>query len=345
MSNKLDHCPICSKKLRKSANFKNVTFSLKCDICGSYSIDKPLIEADGFAEEIKNYKRVISGIIRHSNLIQRKEPHVTTKNLEEYIVNPIIPGLQDVERKLELLLTSMKIMAVIPGHTCDISLSMDYPLAFAWDEKELENLLIILEEDGLIEYVPDNNHSSYLRESIPTTFKNRNQNESPMSFSLLIEDSPSFIITRKGWSFAIFTEPNSQGFVAIDFNDTMDDAIKAIEDGITNCGYLPMVIKNKDYPETIMEKALGEIRKSMFVIVDITNLRPSVFYEAGFAHAIGKPVFYVCSDTFRKKLKKHKKELEFYTKHYKIRPYKNLEELKKMITILIEANFPLRENE
>ncbi len=53
-------------------------------------------------------------------------------------------------------------------------------------------------------------------------------------------------------------------------------------------------------------------------------------------------------NAFIEELKKEKsksgtgKSLEFYTKHYKIRPYKDVTELKQMIIILIEANFPIR---
>ncbi len=236
----------------------------------------------------------------------------------------------------------MKAKVVIPGYACEINLYEDYPLAFAWSSKELEKLLECLEDDGLIEYEEDQVYGIYNDvDPEPIKFKNRKR-RSKYRMSIHSDVTQcSFHITRKGWAASTIAKSDNKGFIAIDFNDSMDSTIKTIEDSIIETGYKPMVIKDKDYPETVMEKAFGEIRKSMFIIVDITNLRPSVFYEAGFARGIGKPVFYVCSQSFRDELKEGNKELEFYSKQYKIRFYKNFLDLRKDVITIIEANFPI----
>lgn len=346
MSDKLDACPICDSKFENPLLADKETFVLKCSICGSFSIEVSLLKNEELMIKMQKARFKMSGIIRYINLERREKPNLNLQNIDEYIANPVIPDLRDVELKLNLLLSAMKRKAVILGQTCTINLDKDYPLAFAWNSSELEKLLESLEEDGLIELEAEPRHVySHDPSELPKTFKDRNKGS---FWSSAKESSYSFHISRKGWtSFNNKTDGN-QGFIAIDFDDSMDEAIKAISDGIYECGYSPMAIKDKDYPETIMEKALGEIKKSIFVIVDITNLRPSVFYEAGFAHAIGKPVFYVCKKSFIEDLKKQqeqdgrKRSLEFYSKHYKIRQYKDSNELKKLIIVLVEANFPIK---
>ena len=37
------------------------------------------------------------------------------------------------------------------------------------------------------------------------------------------------------------------------------------------------------------------IRKAMAVIVDLSESKPNVLYEAGFAHALKKPCAHICS--------------------------------------------------
>ena len=41
---------------------------------------------------------------------------------------------------------------------------------------------------------------------------------------------------------------------------------------------------------TITEEILEAVRKSRFVVADLTDERPNCYYEVGYAHALGKPV-------------------------------------------------------
>ncbi len=91
-------------------------------------------------------------------------------------------------------------------------------------------------------------------------------------------------------------EKPRQGFVAMWFGDALKKARKeGFEAGIEAAGYEALVIADRDdYNEDIHDQIIAEIRKSRFVVADFTENRPNVYYEAGFAEALGKPVIYTC---------------------------------------------------
>jgi hypothetical protein len=119
----------------------------------------------------------------------------------------------------------------------------------------------------------------------------------------------------------------------------MDESIKAIEEAIKETGYRPVCIKEKYYSETIMDKALGEIRKSRFVVIDLTGGRNSVFFEAGFVLGLDIEAIYV----YKEEAEGAKNPAEFYIKHYQCYKYKDAEELKETIMNAIEARIAKKE--
>jgi len=88
---------------------------------------------------------------------------------------------------------------------------------------------------------------------------------------------------------------SSQVFVAIWF----DEQMKAAFDGgfakaITNSGYDPIIMNRKEHDEKIDDRIIAEIRQSAFVVADFSGHRQNVYYEAGFAHGLGRRVLFTC---------------------------------------------------
>jgi len=81
-------------------------------------------------------------------------------------------------------------------------------------------------------------------------------------------------------------------FVAMSFaNDPrFDDAYESIESVCRDFQYKARRITNADAIDRIVPEIISGIRKSAFTIVDVSEERPNVYYELGFAQGAGKRV-------------------------------------------------------
>ena len=53
---------------------------------------------------------------------------------------------------------------------------------------------------------------------------------------------------------------------------------------------------DKEHPlDDLVDRIKREIRDSLFVVADLTDERPSCYFEIGFAEALGRPIIYVAS--------------------------------------------------
>lgn len=80
-------------------------------------------------------------------------------------------------------------------------------------------------------------------------------------------------------------------FVAMAFSAELDDAWKhGLAVGIERAGYRPHRVDSLPHIERIDQKIIGDIRASRFVVADVTLHRAGVYFEAGYAMALGRPV-------------------------------------------------------
>ncbi|MDE2865873.1 MAG: cadherin repeat domain-containing protein [Gemmatimonadota bacterium] len=115
-------------------------------------------------------------------------------------------------------------------------------------------------------------------------------------------DETQCIVTVVGHNHLAGLDRNpttKQVFVAMWFDDSMLDAYRnGIEPGIRDAGFVPHRIDEKKDADKIDDDIIAEIRKSRFVVADMTHgrdgLRGSVYFEAGFARGHGLGVVYSC---------------------------------------------------
>lgn len=90
---------------------------------------------------------------------------------------------------------------------------------------------------------------------------------------------------------------SKQGFVAMWFGDEVTDLYtKALAPAIRAAGYTPLRIDEKATSERIDDRIEVEIKRSRFVVADVTELRGGVYYEAGFARGLNIPVIWTCRE-------------------------------------------------
>ena len=97
------------------------------------------------------------------------------------------------------------------------------------------------------------------------------------------------------------------------------DVLEAVKDVATKCGVNAERIDEVQSNEPITDRILESIQRAEYIIVDLTHSKPNVFFEAGYAHGLGKiPIYFAKQGT----------KLEFDLKDYPVMFYRNLKELK-----------------
>lgn len=89
----------------------------------------------------------------------------------------------------------------------------------------------------------------------------------------------------------------AQGFVAMWFDEELNRLYdEALAPAIRAAGYAPLRIDQHHGEERIDHRIEVQIKQSRFVVADFTGHRGGVYFEAGFARALGRPVFFTCHD-------------------------------------------------
>ena len=109
----------------------------------------------------------------------------------------------------------------------------------------------------------------------------------------------SFRITPAGWdhitNLSFVPSKSDDAFVAMWF-DTSLNAVwsQGIAKGISESGYNPVRIDKTEHNNKIDDEIVAAIRRSRFLVADFTGQRGGVYFEAGLAAGLGKPVVWLC---------------------------------------------------
>jgi len=99
----------------------------------------------------------------------------------------------------------------------------------------------------------------------------------------------------------------------------LDDVLDAIRESAAKCGVVAERVDDNETNEPITARMLQAIEEAEYVIVDLTGERPNVYYEAGYAHGLGKtPIYAVRAGT----------AIHFDIRDYPVITYKNMRSLK-----------------
>jgi hypothetical protein len=169
-----------------------------------------------------------------------------------------------VSRKLEKVIEYLARQSAFPGDTVRLDSQVDYPLFDAVSHQEAHFLVEHLMERRMVRSVPN-----------------------------------GFVLTADGWARLDPVGTGGvpgHGFVAMSFDPSLTEAYAqgirpAIED---DCKLTAIRVDLIEHNEKICDRIVAEIKKSQFMVADFTLHRAGVYFEAGFAMGLGRPVIWTC---------------------------------------------------
>ena len=207
-----------------------------------------------------------------------------------------------VHTRAERLLTQLNQLTEKIGQEVNTTPhSLSFPGLLAWTESTEESEIAFLED--------------YLR------------NE-----GLLEGDPGSPIVSVNGYariSDMSAGQDSNNVFVAMWFDPTMEQVYEdSIKPAIVEAGYVPQRVGQGQTTDRIDYEAEAEIRGARLVIADFTHddgkgVRGSVYYEAGFARALNKPIIFTA---------KEGSDIHFNVDHFLRIEWKDADDLRTQLT-------------
>ncbi len=184
--------------------------------------------------------------------------------------------------KMDNALVNIDKITKFAGAKTNINLGFDYPYYHCFEMEELRAILSFLLQEGFINAPDDRNPQTDL--SI-----------SAKGYQRLRE------INNPG-------KNSRQCFVAMWFSSEMKNvyekaikpAIEFVEPGETEPRFTSVKIDDLDHLNDINDEIIAQIRRSRFMVCDLSGYRGGVYFEAGFAYGLGLEVIYTCNKNWTK---------------------------------------------
>jgi len=108
---------------------------------------------------------------------------------------------------------------------------------------------------------------------------------------------------------------------------------------VGNTGYELRRLDEKPKAGLIDDRLRVEIRRSRFLIADLTHGNRGAYWEAGFAEGLGKPVIYTCKKQY---FEDKDKGVHFDTNHHQAILWEdgNIDDACKRLTATVRNTFP-----
>lgn len=283
-----NECVLCRRSgvdVRRFENPREKMIGVGCPVCGRYYIEEKLSKTDLPIEteiKLRWYIRTETEKVfywdtetnqweaKEGNVADKKIITITKDNIDKELNS--VPYPTSLLDKIDIVVEHFYKNTKFFHQNITINLKNDYILFFCKNNEELQEILVYLTEkyidgDGAIR-----NNDEWRSYLLPEGIKR-------------IEE-----LNKETKSYQCFVAMWFSGKTENAYSEAME---KAIEE---DSGYESYKVSNNDQnngwiPDTIVK----EIRRSKFVIADLTGYRAGVYYEAGFAEGLGKEVIYTCN--------------------------------------------------
>ena len=171
-----------------------------------------------------------------------------------------------VAAKVRTLLEVLRSRSAFFGNTVEFTMLTDWPLLFASGPEEGQAIL---------------QHAS-----------NRNLVAKGLT-------ATQWALTWDGWQAVepIAGSVRGLAFVAMAFRPELEAAYEhGILAALGDCGFQAIRVDKEHFAEKICDRIIVDIRRAQFMVADFTFQRGGVYFEAGYALALGRTVIWSCRD-------------------------------------------------
>lgn len=303
-------CLLCNYKARHNENeIREFIHEYNCRRCGEYILSQVVEMNLEKPSEFDDKKYILSGHVRECNKIGKKPEFLLVKDIQNAINFSNKPS--DISDSIDRIL--LHIYNSNNAYNDYLFINwQEYPIAYAKNYKEFLYLLSKCVEFKYLESKGING----------TDFNNKD-------YRLTIKGIKRCEKLKKGGM------NSKKVFVAMWFDDKMDSAyIDGIKRAIEELELSPINMKYLIQNDKICDRIIVEIKKSRFLIADITGNREMVYYEAGYAMGLGRQVIWTCDE---KDWKKKKVRNNFDTRQYPCLIWNNNDGLREQLKERIQA--------
>ncbi len=248
--------------------------SYLCRKCGHVFLDPDTALSSKIKSFTENQKKIISIYIR--NEYERSDRRAFVKALNLQNLDQIIKQYRPLDPldKMDNVLKNLERSSEHTGSTIDLNPEFDFPYYHCYNRDELNSMLLLLGQDSFISHNPGRptSHLRLARKGYQRLRELRKHKDSRQCFAAM--------------------------WLTSELNHVYENAIKLAieynEEGQAEPRFKALRIDNKEHTNDINDEIIAEIRRSRFMVCDLTGYRGGVYWEAGFAYGLGLEVIYIC---------------------------------------------------
>lgn len=259
------NCPVCSKPAKEKSGRDDV-YSYSCKVCGRFSITQNALHKLESEASSERTTAVISHAIRRMQKLNKK-PEIDSKILNSILENNYLPSPSEQADNFILWLGDK---IDIPGNYLELDPAKQRSIIGSVNERSYIFIINHLKKRGLL-------HNTK-RDQVVLSFEGWNE------YNRLRRRSPD----------------GHKAFMAMPFGDDQIDKMYKdyFKGAVKKAGFELLRINEKPKAGLIDDRMRVEIRTSRFLIAELTNCNRGVYWEAGFAEGLGKPVIYTCERSY-----------------------------------------------
>lgn len=252
-------CFVCGKEARIQE--LDVNSFVNCPRCGNYTVTRPA-QFLGISKRRDAYK--LSGVLRHAS-DSGKVVDIGTDNVEELIRNA--PAPSDLVEYIDELLFHVTAHTKAMHEVVQLDPYNDYPVIYS---QSAEEFMYIIEQGRQLGY--------FVR----------------------VTGNYDMLIDVKGWEQVRKLESTRTGienlaFMAMPFGKSeLDENYRHLVNAVQQSGFDLKRVDEGQKAGLIDDQLRVRIRASRFMLAELTYENQNVYWEAGYAEGIGRPVIYLC---------------------------------------------------